>query len=164
MDPTGRRYSVLYTFSGEADGATPYAPLVRDAAGNLYGTAGYGGNTSSSCFWGASGCGVVFKLDPSGKETVLHTFTGGADGYLPFAGLVRDQVGNLYGTTSAFIGPGDGVGFKLFKSREFEALHTFSGTDGATPFYGSLLPHEGSVYGTTSQGGAYGYGVVFKLN
>jgi uncharacterized repeat protein (TIGR03803 family) len=68
--------------------------LVRDSAGNLYGTTLAGGNL-------ACGCGVVFKLDTTGKETVLHRFTGGADGAYPEAGLVRDAAGGLYGTTYA---------------------------------------------------------------
>jgi uncharacterized repeat protein (TIGR03803 family) len=79
-------YSVLYNFTGGADGASP-RELVRDAAGNLYGTTQYGGNTSSSCPFGSSGCGVVFKVDPSGIETVLHSFTG-TDGYAPVASLL----------------------------------------------------------------------------
>jgi uncharacterized repeat protein (TIGR03803 family) len=64
--------------------------LARDSAGNLYGTTSGGG---------ASDNGVVFKLDPSGNETVLHSFTGGADGSSPFAGVVLGPNGNLYGTT-----------------------------------------------------------------
>src|ERR1022692_4422046 len=79
---------VLYSFSG-ADGANPYAGLVLDAAGNLYGTT-YAG--------GVYGLGTVFKVDPAGHETVLHSFNGG-DGANPYAGLVLDAAGNLYCTT-----------------------------------------------------------------
>ena len=96
VDKTGKE-TVLYAFTGGADGGYPQAGLVRDAAGNLYGTTSFGGATSF-CF--GSGCGVVFKLDKTGKETVLYAFTGGADGGEPVAGLVRDTAGNLYGTTS----------------------------------------------------------------
>src|SRR5579864_7353798 len=99
-------FSVLYSFTGTADGGNPWATLIQDGAGNLYGTTEAGG---------ASGGGVVFKLDPSGTETVLYNFTFGTDGGSPLAGLIRDQAGNLYGTT-AFGGDvacSCGVVFKL---------------------------------------------------
>src|SRR5438045_599299 len=83
-------FSTLYSFSRTPDGGYPYAGLIRDAAGNLYGTTPTGG---------ACNAGTVFKLDTTGKETVLHSFTGGADGGDPWAGLVRDPAGNLYGTS-----------------------------------------------------------------
>ena len=89
VDPAGKE-TVLYAFTGGVDQADPdFGPLVRDKAGNLYGT------TSSN------GAGTVFKVNPAGKETVLYTFTGGADGANPFAGLVGDDAGNLYGTAAA---------------------------------------------------------------
>jgi len=83
--------TILYSFTGGQDGATPFAGLLLDPAGNLYGTTYAGGSSA--------GKGVVFKLDASGTETVLHTFTGGEDGANPYAGLSRDREGNLYGTT-----------------------------------------------------------------
>jgi uncharacterized repeat protein (TIGR03803 family) len=98
--------TVLYSFcpvSGCADGAEPLADLVMDAKGNLYGTA----------LGGTSGNGVVFKVDKAGKETVLHSFTGGSDGGTPLAGLVKDAKGNLYGTASKGGTSGYGVVFKL---------------------------------------------------
>jgi uncharacterized repeat protein (TIGR03803 family) len=87
--------TTLYTFNGN-DGQFPEGgPLVRDASGNLYGTTYFGGQSS-----GCNGtCGVVFKLDKVGRGTVLHNFTGGADGGAPFVGLSMDKVGNLYGST-----------------------------------------------------------------
>jgi uncharacterized repeat protein (TIGR03803 family) len=91
--------TVLYTFCSLpncADGERPLAPVIRDAAGNLYGTTFFGGENGSNCNGG--NCGLVFKLDTTGKETVLHTFTGGSDGAFPFGGLVMDAAGNLYGT------------------------------------------------------------------
>ncbi len=84
-------FTVLYNFTGGTDGGYPYAGLVRDAAGNLYGTTGSGGS---------SGFGVIFKLNKKGTETVLHSFTGGSDGEYPYGELVRDAKGNLYGTTA----------------------------------------------------------------
>jgi uncharacterized repeat protein (TIGR03803 family) len=101
LDKTGE--SVLYDFTDAPDGAVPMADLVRDSAGNLYGTTWAGG----------LGFGVVFKLDTTGKETVLHSFTGGADGADPRAGLILDSTGNLYGTTLYGGESGQGVVFKL---------------------------------------------------
>jgi uncharacterized repeat protein (TIGR03803 family) len=69
--------------------------VIRDSAGNLYGTTEYGGAAPFN-----AGSGVVYKLDTSGQETVLYSFTGGADGGTPTAGVIRDSAGNLYGTTS----------------------------------------------------------------
>jgi uncharacterized repeat protein (TIGR03803 family) len=86
---------VLYRFTGGTDGAEPYAGLLRDSAGNLYGTAIFGGDLP--CKFGF-GCGTVFKLDTTGTFTALHTFTGGADGSVPFSSLIKDAAGNLYGT------------------------------------------------------------------
>ena len=84
--------------------------LILDEAGNLYGTTNAGGDLSA-CF--GYGCGVVFKVDPAGNETVPHAFTGGADGSSPTyaSTLFRDKVGNVYGTTFAG-GCGAGVVFK----------------------------------------------------
>jgi uncharacterized repeat protein (TIGR03803 family) len=91
--------AVLYEFcsaSGCTDGQQPEGgPLVRDSAGNIYGTTLFGG-ASRNCT--GVGCGAVFKLDASGKESVLHSFSNGTDGAFPFAGLVMDAAGNLYGT------------------------------------------------------------------
>ena len=95
VDPSGKE-TVLYTFTGGMDGNLPLAPLVRDQQGNLYGTTLFGGDQGAFC---AGFCGVVFKVAPTGKETVLYAFTGQADGENPYAGLLRDKQGNLYGTT-----------------------------------------------------------------
>ena len=83
-------YGVLYHFTGWVDGGVPYGNVIFDAAGNLYGTTEGGG---------AFRKGVVFKLDPRGVYTVLHSFNG-TDGAYPYAGLVLDADGNLYGTTA----------------------------------------------------------------
>src|SRR6516165_1696480 len=85
------QFITLYTFTGQPDGAGPQASLIKDAAGNLYGTTEAGGT---------SNLGTVFKLDASGAETILHSFTGAPDGANPKAGLALDAVGNLYGTTA----------------------------------------------------------------
>jgi uncharacterized repeat protein (TIGR03803 family) len=152
-------YSVLYTFTGGADGAHPQADLIADAAGNLYGTTFQGGN---------AGAGVVFKLDGTGNETVLYSFAGGADGANPIAGLVSDSDGNLYGTTNA--GGGScacGVVFKLDPSGNETVLHTFAGgPDGAFPMGDLVRDAAGNLYGTTNRGGGEpcSCGAIFKLN
>ena len=170
LDPTGKE-TVLYNFTGGADGGGPNAGLIRDAAGNLYSTTLGGGNTSKSCFAGY-GCGVVFKLDLAGNETVLYTFTGGADGGSPWAGLVRDAAGNLYGTTitggtkgnSCLYGDGCGVVFKLDSAGNQTVLHSFSGgADGGNPLAGLTLDTSGRLGGTTEYGGTHGGGVAFEL-
>jgi uncharacterized repeat protein (TIGR03803 family) len=107
--------TVLYRFQGGADGGHPTGGLVRDSQGNLFGTTWIGGTKSGSCDIYGRGCGVVFKLDPAGAETVLYTFMLGTDGGYPNADLVRDAAGNLYGTT---VSGGDptcqcGVVFKI---------------------------------------------------
>jgi uncharacterized repeat protein (TIGR03803 family) len=96
--------TVLHSFTGGADGGGPSAGLIFDAKGNLYGTTTSGG---------ASGFGVVFKLSSKGKETVLYSFTGGADGGNPSTGLILDAKGNLYGTAPTGGASGFGVVFKL---------------------------------------------------
>jgi uncharacterized repeat protein (TIGR03803 family) len=164
LDAAGKE-TVLHSFTGGADGAYPYASLILDEVGNLYGTTGLGGDLS--CFGhGGQGCGVVFKLDAStiSKETVLYSFTG-ADGISPYASLIRDDAGILYGTTCCGGSYGAGVVFKLDGTGKETVLHGFTGdADGGTPFAGLIRDKAGNLYGTTFAGGAYGVGTVFKLN
>ena len=89
LDTAGNQ-TVLHHFTGGTDGGNPFAGVVRDAAGNLYGTTNIGGSLNA---------GVVYKLDPTGHETVLFYFSGGVDGGYPEAGVILDTAGNLYGTT-----------------------------------------------------------------
>ena len=99
-------------------GGSSFAPLIMDAAGNFYGTTYSGGNINPVCDYG-DGCGTVFKLDPSGNETVLYSFSGGKDGANPLGGLTIDMNGNLYGTatyggkTNKACPSGCGVVFKI---------------------------------------------------
>ena len=160
LDPAGQE-TVLYTFIGGADGANPEGGVVRDPAGNLYGT---------TLFGGADGQGIVFKVDPSGQETVLHTFTGGADGGGPTSGVVLDPAGNLYGTTPGGGPAGAGVVYMLNPSGQQTVLYGFSGYGApSTPFAGVTLDRAGNVYGVaanggiTSTGGA-GEGAVYKID
>jgi uncharacterized repeat protein (TIGR03803 family) len=163
LDRTGKG-TVLHTFTSGADGAFPEASMIRDRAGNLYGTTPGGG--VSNCNNSGQGCGVVFKMDRDGEETVLHRFTGGADGAGPQAGLVRDEADNLYGTTFFGGASSFGVVFKLNPyTHKLTVLHSFTlGTDGGGPQAGLIRDEAGNMYGTCQAGGTYGYGVLFKLD
>jgi uncharacterized repeat protein (TIGR03803 family) len=148
--------SVLYSFTGGADGAKPQAGLIMDAKGNVYGTTVYGG---------ASGDGVVFKVNKSGHESLLHTFKGGKDGEYPFAGLIFDAEGNLYGTTAQGGTSNAGTVFELSSKGKETILYSFTGgADGANPRAGLIFDAKGNLYSTTYGGGAYGAGTVFKLS
>jgi uncharacterized repeat protein (TIGR03803 family) len=163
IDAAGKE-TVLHAFTSMPDGAYPQAGLIRDDSGNFYGTTGWGG---------AYGSGTVFKLDATGKETVLYSFTGGRDGALPFGSLVRDGKGNLYGTTYGgggilscyYIGGVStcGVVFKLANTGRLTVLHRFDGSDGSWPTKGLARDSEGNLYGTTSAGN-HNYGIVFKVD
>jgi uncharacterized repeat protein (TIGR03803 family) len=154
----------IYSFKG-AEGARPYARLILDAAGNLYGTTRDGG---------PSGSGMVFRLTPpvAGKAawtlTVLHSFNG-ADGRYPVSALVFGQDGNLYGTTEYGGAKNLGTAFKLTKPAAktgpwlHTMLHNFDQTDGAEIVGGLVFDGGGNLYGTASAGGLHKLGVVFKL-
>jgi uncharacterized repeat protein (TIGR03803 family) len=155
--------TVLHSFKG-SDGRSPYASLIFDTAGNLYGTTYKGG---------AHGLGTVFKITPGANgtwaETVLHSFGAGGDGYYPYASLIFDAVGNLYSTTSWGGSNGNyGVVFQLVpgvggKWKE-KVLHSFGASgDGVYPYAGLIFDADGNLYGTTSQGGADNSGTVFKI-
>ena len=163
VSPTGTE-TVLYSFCALTDcddGYHPEAGLVRDATGNLYGTAFDGG---------AHDGGTVFKLKPSGIEKVIYTFCstpGCRDGYYPHADLVRDSSGNLYGTTQYRGAFGGGTVFKVTPGGVETVLYSFcaqSGcADGSNPRAPLLMDTQGNLYGTTYHGGANGAGVVFKV-
>jgi len=159
--------TMLYQFTGGADGDGPMAGVIRDAAGNLYGTTNGGGSLACG---GGGGCGVVFKLAPNADgtwtESVLYSFTGTGGG-TPSAGLIFDGAGNLYGTTPSGASPtcsACGVVFKLAPNADGtwteSVLHTFIGTGPS----GLIFDGAGNLYGTTALGGSCGWcGVVFKL-
>jgi uncharacterized repeat protein (TIGR03803 family) len=154
LDTSGNE-TVVYSFPGTADGGDPYGGVVRDSAGNFYGTTQSGG---------ASGSGMVYKLDTSGHETVLYTFTGGADGSQPYAGVVLDSAGNLYGTTYMGGTGFSGVIYKVDTTGQQTVLYNFAYGTGADPEAGVILDSAGNLYGTTAYGGTAGYGVVYKLD
>ncbi len=154
---------VLYAFKGSqySDGAAPFASLIMDKQGNLYGTT-YAG--------GAYGFGTIFKLTPSGQETVLYSFVGLPDAGNPVGRLLMDSQGNLFGTTS-YGGTFDyGAVFELSASGKESLLYSFTGgEDGAYPFDGLIMDGSGNLFGTTELGGNFGNscplgcGVVFKV-
>jgi uncharacterized repeat protein (TIGR03803 family) len=166
--------TVVHSFTGSPDGSWPNG-LIRDAKGNLYGTTYMGGSASGTCF--GSGCGTVYKIDPTGKETILHRFDDGADGGLPLANLLLAD-GALYGTTLAGgTGPctqsgnpilGCGTVFKLVGHKE-TVLHSFQGPDGSFPESNVVRDAAGNLYATAIQGGPlttscyFGCGTVVKL-
>jgi uncharacterized repeat protein (TIGR03803 family) len=169
IDTSGNE-SVFYSFNGgPSDGADPKADLTFDPAGNLYGTT-YSG--------GSAGYGTVFELNTSGSETILHSFTGGADGGNPFGGVTRDSTGALYGTVenggSQSLNPQyqagpeishgccRGVVYEL-NGNGFSELYTFTGgNDGANPAC-DLALNNGVLYGTTLGGGPGHQGTAFSL-
>jgi len=160
LDTAGNE-TVLYSFTGGSDGCWPQQGLVRDKAGDLYGTTSSCGDYNND--------GTVFKLDSAGNFTLLHSFTGGqADGASPNGGhLMMDKCGNLYGL--AFYGGayGRGVLYKLSKGGKFSVLHSFAGTigkDGCWP-YGSVVQDKaGSFYGTTGGCGSQDAGTIWKVS
>lgn len=225
LDAKGNE-TILYTFTGGADGGIPIGRVIRDSAGNLYGITSLGGDPTCSCgtvfkltksgtlkvlhsfkggkdgaqnegqpelglvmvngdlygsasFGGVSGCdgslgcGVLFKVTPSGKETVLHRFTGQAEGAFP-QDLISDQAGNIYGASGGSYMQGNaGTIFKLDTTGKLTTLYTFpGGTDGVSPRWRLLRNANGVFYGVTQFGGdatdckvaSSGCGVVFAVN
>ena len=158
-------FKVFHSFDF-SDGDSPNGGLIRDSAGNFYGTTQFGGSSNR---------GLVFKLDAKGDETILYTFTGGTDGGIPIGRVLRDSGGNLYGITSLGGDPTCSCGtvFELTKSGTLKVLHKFTGgKDGAQnqgqPELG-LVMVNGDLYGSASFGrvsgcdGSLGCGVLFKL-
>jgi uncharacterized repeat protein (TIGR03803 family) len=152
--------TVLYSFAGGTDGEVPLAGVIRDLAGNLYGTT-YNGGAFTNC---SSNCGTVFRIDAHGRETVLHSFGSGTDGTGPRADLIFDEAGNLYGTTQKGGANQAGIAFKMDKTGNETILFNFGGAKtGGYPFGAFARDATGNLYGTTLGGGANGYGAVFEL-
>jgi len=225
LDPKGNE-TVLYTFTGQADGGIPIGRVIRDSGGNLYGITSLGGDPTCSCgtvyklttsgtlkvlhsfkggkdgaqnegqpelglvlvngdlygsasFGGVAGCdgnlgcGVLFKVTPSGKETVLYRFTGKADGAFP-QDLISDAAGNIYGATGGSYKQGNaGTLFKLDSAGKLATLYTFpGGAEGNSPRWRLLRNTNGVLYGVTQFGGntsncaiaSAGCGVMFSVN
>jgi len=152
---SGGKESVIYAFQAGDDGGAPLGPLIRDAAGNLYGTT-EGGGAAKKCH-----CGTVFKVTPDGVETILHSFKGHNDGYEPFSSLAMDAAGNLYGTTTGGGGGSPcecGTIFRISPDGSETILHRFDGSDSAAPL-GLIMDKHGNLFGA---GAGPGFGVVFE--
>jgi hypothetical protein len=177
----GWKFTLFHTFIGDSanDGALPVSGLLRDAAGNLYGAAPYGG----SCPLSIDGCGVVYEISPAAgggwqAPKILYSFQGSPDGAGPQSTLIFDKAGNLYGTTIAGGSDFGGTVFELSPSSSGEwketVLYNFntSNGDGYGPLGGVTFDTAGNLYGTTEVGGAYqtgncsggGCGTVYKLS
>ena len=139
--------------------------LIEASDGNFYGT-----NLSG----GTYGLGSVFKITPTGKLTVVHSFgnldgTGAYDGAMPLAGLVQATDGNLYGTTLAAGGNDGGIVFRITLAGYETVLHSFdlmsySSTDGSTPQSSLIQGSDGNLYGTTGFGGINGEGTIYRIS
>jgi uncharacterized repeat protein (TIGR03803 family) len=153
---------VIHSFDEEG-GEYPSTELVRDGAGNLYGSTVQGGEFGS---------GTVFRLTPDGTHSVLYSFTSGADGAQPYGGVTLDPQGSLYGTAVTGGGGacegGCGVAYKLTNDGGIwtqTVLHSFTGgDDGSGPGSGLTLDGDGNLYGMTPIGGAFGVGVIYQLH
>ncbi len=160
---SGWTESVLYRFTNGSDGAFPYANLIVDSAGNLYGATTQGGYLLGNC--SPYGCGNVFQLKHSGNAWMLnpiYTFTYDNDGSEPFGGMLADSSGNLYGTASGGGSGFSGTAFELKYAKgawSFVLLHAFTGPDGAAPEAG-LVAAGKNLFGTTHGGGS-GSGCFF---
>ncbi len=150
--------TTLHAFTGDGDGASPYAGLVRDAVGNLYGTTYKGGEDNQ---------GIVFKLNPAGRYSFLHTFQGidQGDGANPFGGVLLDAHGNVFGTTT--IGGRVNVGsvYRIANVGGETLLHSFTlGEDGCFPMSSLIMDAHGNLYGTTPDCGSESEGTVFRVS
>jgi uncharacterized repeat protein (TIGR03803 family) len=155
---SGWTHTILYSFSG-GDGALPHGSLLFDSAGNLYGTTAAGGRYSY---------GTVFEMMYAKgfgwSESLLYSFQDGGDGAAPTAGLISDEAGNLYGTTSTGGSGGGGSVFELsYGTWTLTTLSSFSGGAGCGPTGSLVMDNAGNIYGTTLCDGAYNLGNVFKL-
>jgi uncharacterized repeat protein (TIGR03803 family) len=199
IDPAGVE-TVLYSFTGGADGSGPNS-LIRDGAGELYGTTAggglgkqgvvftvdmagqesvvyyfgpYDGATPVGVKRGADGnlygataaggvgnAGIVFKIDAAGREQILYSFKGGSDGGNPGAGVVFDEAGNLFGTTTHGGSSSAGVVYKVDTAGQETVLYAFNGSGGSSPVSGVIFDAAGNLYGTTP---SPNLGVVYKID
>lgn len=158
----GVSLTTLHAFKGQpGDGANPHGSVVEGNDGNFYGTTNSGG---------AGNLGTVFRMTPSGKVTVLYSFTGGKDGMFPSAGLLLADDGNFYGTTTQSF-DSDAVGgtvFRITPGGTFSVLYDFPGVSGGSSPYAALVQgDDGKLYGTTFAGAIgsfFGGGTVFQLD
>jgi uncharacterized repeat protein (TIGR03803 family) len=157
----GYAETILYSFSRPYGGESPFGGLVIDNKGNLLGTT-LGG--------GSNGVGTVFELSyvpgVGWTEQVLYDFPNFGDGRYPFAGLLFDSAGNLYGTTIGFGSGGGGTVFELSPSGDtwtFKLLYSLPGGGNCGPSAPLTMDSSGNLYGTSMCNGKYNQGNVFKL-
>jgi uncharacterized repeat protein (TIGR03803 family) len=159
---------VLYSFQGGSDGVAPFAALVADQAGNLYGTTREGGN--SNCF--EDGCGTVFELSPSGNgqwaKKTLYEFTGDTDGQSPQGKLALDSAGNVFGTTQFGGDPvcACGTVFELSPGSDGwtkTTIYAFTKYADLAPKSALTFDSAGNLYGTTGAARGFAEGTVFRL-
>ncbi len=153
-------FTLLYSFKGGADGATPTGGLIADSAGNLYGTTTYGGTGTGQ------GNGTVFEITTNGTKTILYNMDGHT-GTHPTGSLVLSPAGDLYGTTDQLgAKPVAGEVFKVTAAGVGSAVHRFATTDGYGPLpqiSSAVLVGVFTIFGATSSGGTNDAGVVFKV-
>jgi uncharacterized repeat protein (TIGR03803 family) len=149
--------TVLHPFSRVGDGYSPLGSLLQASDGNFYGMTQYGGS-------GLNG-GVVFKITPTGGESILYSFLSVAnDGGSPQGSLIQAKDGNLYGMTYYGGTHGQGAVFRINLSGAETVLHSFGAiSDGSRPYGDLIQASDGNFYGMTYGGGANGYGTVFKM-
>jgi uncharacterized repeat protein (TIGR03803 family) len=144
--------TVLWSFRSTGDGGHPQAGVIQGSDGNFYGTTQYGGTNFG---------GTVFRVTPTGTETVLWNFDADSN---PYAALVQGQDGNFYGTTMGGGTNGRGTVFRITPAGQHTVLWNFgSGNDGRDPGAELLLAADGNFYGTTYHGGTFDWGVVFRI-
>jgi len=156
--------TVLWSFGNGSDGEYPESGVIMDAAGNLYGTTLQGGTYCQAC-------GIVYELSPSQggnwSETVLHNFNEN-DGWEPWASLILDAAGNLYGTTGGGGAYSEGIAFEVSPHDggwTETVLHSFgNGNDGSFLQAPLILDPTGNLFGTTQGGGTNHSGIVFELS
>jgi uncharacterized repeat protein (TIGR03803 family) len=151
--------TVLYSFGTGTDGATPIGGVIFDAAGNLYGTTSGGGT---------SGYGAIFQLKPGSgwTESILYSFQNTTDGAYPYAGLVSDAAGNLYGAATDGGANGGGTVFELTPSGgnwNFSVLTSQPGWGISGTFRDLMFDSSGNIYGTTHCDGSYDAGTIYEL-
>lgn len=154
--------TVIHAFSSDnKNGASPLGNLVLGSDGNVYGALSAGGSERCEC-------GAVFEIQPkTGKQTVLHVFSGNSDGNSPSGGLIMDSAGNLYGVTQDGGKNSDGVVYMITPEGKESVLYAFCSrkncTDGSSPFGTLVVDKTGNVFGTTSIGGALNQGTIFEI-
>lgn len=158
---TAGALTVLHSFINDSfsDGSGP-SSLIQGADGNFYGATVYGG---------ATGNGSVFKITPTGTETILHSFVNGnGDGFSPGGSLIQASNGSFYGTASYGGANGDGAVYEITPLGAESVLYSFNASagDGFRPGSGVIQASDGNLYGTTPGNGSNvntSYGAVFKV-